>query len=175
MATFTDDNEFLEIINAHLVECIVQATRKGNITSSVQGVFSLDELESKSENDIMQGKVAFGVAYIGCEPRTRDESDGRSLPMHTNGVDHVEFRFVVIIGCRADTTCSQRPLFQKILSMVRKEIFLSRLQVGRRAELVRPFTLVRERPEVQDSTQSVLYYSQVWSINLPLTSKLQGD
>ncbi|HBO9768529.1 TPA: hypothetical protein ACMFP1_002912 [Pseudomonas aeruginosa] len=164
----TDYDEVLDLLENDLKTKIIRAMQRANIQASVVGVFSLDELEQRTESDMAMGNVVFGVAYQGCKPGP--DMPERTNPAHTNGAGFADFLFSIIIGGKVDTWCSQRGFVARILTLLRKEIYQSDVQTGKRPEAVRVWNFVQERPEIADSSSDMLYYSQVWKLNLPLKS-----
>jgi len=164
----TQEDDCLEQLENFLKDRVVEAMRNGDLSSSVHGAFSIDDLEKQDPGAIGLGKVLFGVVYVGCNAAEAKEpklSDGG------NGAQFTAFHFKIIVGGRVDTLCKQRQTHGRILTRLRKEIALTHVQYGRRPEMTRPWVFVNERPEIAESTEEMLYYSQTWSISLPLVSK----
>lgn len=167
MATLLHDNpELLEILEADLRNKIVYLMNKNSLSSVVDGVFSLDDLENKTHDSIAMGMLAFGVAYQGCQPVNEAEAK-RSNVDHGSGAQMGFFHFSVIIAARVDAMCSQRTTASRILTILRRGILQSEIPLGNRG--TRTWGFVQERPEIADSTKEMLYYSQVWRICLPMT------
>lgn len=170
MATdiLTQQDDCLEQLENFLKDRIIEAMRNGNMSGVVHGAFSIDDLEKQDPSAIALGKVLFGVVYVGCSAA---EANPPKLSDGGNGAQFTAFQFKVVVGGRVDAMCKQRLMHGRILTRLRKEITLTHVQYGRRLEMTRPWVFIAERPEIAESTEEMLYYSQTWSISLPLVSK----
>lgn len=164
-------DDMLQVLEQDLKNKITNAIRSRNLLAIVDGVFDIDELEQRMENSIATGRIAFGISYQGMATGQDTEHGARHNVDHGQGVGFGHFVFAIIMAARIDATCVQRLGAHRILTILRKEINQSTVQVGRRAEAVRTWMLVQEKPETSQSSSDMLYYSQVFRITLPLQTK----
>ena len=164
----TQEDDCLERLEECLRDLTIEAMRNGNLHSNVIGAFSIDDLEKQDPSAIAMGKVLFGVIYVGCKAK---DNKAQGQADNGSGAQFTEFLFQIVVGGKVDSMCRQRQTHGRILTRLRKEITLARVQYGHRPEMNRPWVFVQEKPEIGDSTEEMLYYSQTWSISLPLVSK----
>lgn len=143
-------------LKAKAAESFVDAGQAANVC----GVYSLEDLAELNENDLCR-KVAVGVGYAGADPFD-SKAPGPSAP-GGGTVRQVEFTFHVILAVPND--CGQRYLGTKLLSVLRRRI------LGKTCDgdiTNRAWSFVKEFPDITNSDNKMLYYSQVWRIALPI-------
>lgn len=166
MAVLADSDDLLEILENDLKAKITAVLTSSSISASVHGVFSLDDLEKKTESE-MCGGIGIGVGYQGCVPTTNHPAQNNPAP-GANVVKTGDFLFVVLLAAPVDQLCTQRITALKLLTLLRSGIIGKQLTLGREQ---RTWAFVQEKPEVDESTETVLYYTQVWRLVLPIKSK----
>lgn len=162
MSMLNLDNDMLERMETSLSSHAGAAITQSGVQASVFGVFSLDELEEKTIDDLC-GKVALGVAYAGAEPPD-------SKPSMTSGpggdtVKIVDYVFHVILAVPIGKNCLERYSATKLLTILRRGIN-GKFCDGDAAN--RTWQFVKEFPNVEASTADAIFYSQVWKIRIPL-------
>lgn len=165
-----DNPDMLEVLEKDLIKKIKVAVQAANISGSIHGVFSLDDLEKKTSDDLCGG-IAFGVGYQGAAPIT--EHTDQLNPGKSNAVQQTDIRFMVLIAAPVDDLCSQRLTGMKLLTILRQGILGTSIesvpgQPAGRNEVQRTWTFVQEKPEVSESTETMLYYTQQWRLSLPM-------
>jgi hypothetical protein len=168
VAQLQDRQDQLIVLEKDLIKKIQDAVAAAGLTGCVHGVFSLDDLENKTE-DSLQGGIAFGVAYQGIKPVT--DRAPQLNPPQGNAVQMADYMFVVLIAAPVDEFCSQRLTASTLLTILRQGI-LGRAVVedgltGRNSTQ-RCWNFVQEKPELSESTETMLYYTQVWRLVLPM-------
>lgn len=157
-----DDPEVLKRLEDDLINKCAKALNDAAYYSVVHGVFSLDDLENKTEKDL-DGKLAVGVGYSGCTPTAVNVN-----PTQGNVANMLEYTYTIMFAVPVDALCSQRYSASKILTVLRRSILGS--QVESRERTQRTWSFVRERPEIAESSGTMLYYTQVWRLLMPVTS-----
>jgi len=79
----------------------------------------------------------------------------------------IDFLFHVILAVPHGKDCVERYSATKLLTVLRRSI------QGKHCDgdaTNRTWTFVKEFPNVTESTDTMLYYSQVWSLRLPANS-----
>lgn len=148
-------------MEADLVLKAQNAVNRHNIESKVHGVFSVDDLESKLESELCN-KIGVGVGYARIEP-TALKADPKA-PLNTGGgvaVKTLDFLFVVILAVPTGSQCDERHSATEVLTALRFDIMGS---VVAGDVTGRTWDFVREGPDVEASTDTMLYYSQVWRV-----------
>lgn len=164
MPRLQDQLEMIEVMELSLVSMAQDAFLAASLTANIHGVFSLDDLETQTESDLC-GRLAVGVGYAGAEPST--EARGQSSAPGGNTVKVIDFLFHVILAVPHGKGCVERYSATKLLTVLRRSI--QGKPCGGDATN-RTWTFVKEFPNVNDSTDTMLYYSQVWSIRIPAHS-----
>lgn len=164
MPRLQDQLDMLERLELSLVSKAQEAFIAAGLTANIHGVFSLDDLEDQTESDLC-GKLAVGVGYAGAEPGT--EARGQSSAPGGNTVKVIDFLFHVILAVPHGKGCAERYSATKLLTVLRRSI---QGTPGDGDATNRTWTFVKEFPNVNDSTDTMLYYSQVWSLRIPAVS-----
>jgi len=155
------DDDMLSRMEQDLVDKVQLAVTAAGIAQTVYGVFSIDDLENKTETDLCQ-KIGVGVAYAGAEP-TR---------ITTNPKDHlnvaggqaaktIDYIFQIILAVPTGKTCDERAKAAKLLTVLRRRILGTHIS-GDLAN--RTWAFAREGPNIPESTDTMLYYAQVWRV-----------
>lgn len=156
------DFEMIERMELDLVSKAQTAFTAAGLTANIHGVFSLDDLEAKEESDLCN-MLAVGVGYAGAETYDTQRSNLNTAPGGP-AVKNVDFAFAVILAVPHGVDCAERYSATKLLTVLRLGIIGS-IVSGDIAS--RTWAFVREFPNIQDSTDSMLYYTQMWKVNLP--------
>lgn len=165
-----DNPDMLEVLERDLIQKIKEAVSKAGMNGNVFGVFSLDDLEHKKAEELCEG-IAFGVGYQGIKPVT--EHSSQLNPAKGPAVQMCDVMFLVLVAAPTDEMCSKRLTGMKLLSILRQGILGSSVKtvpgqpLGRN-EVQRSWSFVQERPEVGESSDTILYYTQQWRIVLPM-------
>lgn len=168
MIPLVKDPDCLVRLEQHLMELSVDAFSRAGVDSNIFGVFSLDELERKAATELSR-KVAVGVQYFRSAPLEIDfNPKGSASATGGGGARMVGHEFLVILAVPVDpvtNTDSERYNVAKLLTILRRGIHGVPAAGDRTA---RPWGFLREAPNVSESTETMLYYSQVWLVALPL-------
>lgn len=162
------DPKMITRMEDDLIEKITSSFEGAQMDSSIHGVFSLDDLEKKTETDLCQ-KPAVGVGYAGCE-LVNAELTAKS-PSNVGSLTAarvVDFRFLVILGVPTDGDCQERYSATTLLTILRRGIHGSTVSDD---HTNRTWGFVRERPDPAASTTTMLYYLQEWRVSIPLVGQ----
>jgi hypothetical protein len=159
------DPEMIERMEIDLATKSQAAYTAAGIEPSIFGIFSLDDLETKTEADLCQ-KLAVGVGYAGAEPTAIDTNVKSALNVgSSNAVKTVDFLFTIILAVPTGAECAERYSATKLLTVLRLGIMGSIVS----GDITnRTWAFVKEAPNVQESTATMLYYSQVWRVAMPI-------
>lgn len=158
-------SDMIERMELDLATKASAAFAAAGLQSVVHGVYSLDDLENKTENELGR-KIAVGVAYRRAQPPEIVENPKNSAaPGHSTAVKMVAYDFLVILAVPTGEDCVERYNATKLLTVLRKSIFGSTVDGDASA---RRWNFIQESPVVDQSTGTMLYYSQVWQVVLPL-------
>ena len=166
MATrLNDDAEMIARMEKDLIAKIGLSYSQAQIDIALHGVFSLDDLEKKTESDLCQ-KPAVGVGYAGCE-LVNAELTARSASNvgSSMAARMVDYRFLVILGVPTERDCEERYSATTLLTVLRRGIHGSIVSDD---HTNRTWGFVREKPDPAASTPSMLYYVQEWRVSVPL-------
>jgi hypothetical protein len=162
--------DFLEVLEADLIQKVKDSVKNKNIEGNVYGVFSLDDLENKNADDL-GGGIAFGVGYQGLKPIT--EHAAQLNPGKSNAVQQCDVFFAILIAAPVNEFCNQRLTAHRLLTILRQGILGKSVVEGvgpaSRNSIQRAWVFVQEKPEVGESDEKMLYYTQVWRLVLPMT------
>lgn len=139
-----------------------------DLNAKVKGVFSIDDLEAMNEQELAE-MLAVGVGYFGCQPtaeRTGEQFNGE----RGNAARMLDFHFLIIIACPANDQYSPRSEPTTLLTVLRSAILGTTVGMDR---VQRMWEFIQEKPEIADSTRTMLYYSQLWRVVMPIASKPQ--
>ena len=165
MATLLNrDQSMIERMEGDLATKCAAAVAGISVTAGVHGVFSLDDLEKKTEADLCGG-IAIGVGYMGAEPTHLDTNPKAALNVGKGeAVKSLDFMFTVILAVPTGADCAERYDATKILTVLRQTIMGSDVDGD---HVQRSWAFVKEQPNIAASTDTMLYYSQVWRVALP--------
>lgn len=164
MTILNRDVTMIERMEGDLATKCGAALTQVSITAGVHGVFSLDDLEKKTEADLC-GSIAIGVGYMGAEPTHLDSNPKAPLNVGKGeAVKSLDFMFTVILAVPTGADCMERYDATKILTVLRQKIMGSDVDGD---QVQRTWAFVKEQPNIAASTDTMLYYSQVWRVALP--------
>ena len=163
MPRLNQDNDMLERMELDLSTKAQAAFVAAGVQSNVHGVFSLDDLENKTEQDLCN-LIAVGVGYAGAEPSEVPAKPGQPSAPGGNTVKVIDFVFHVILAVPHGKDCVERYSATKLLTILRRSIQGTPVDGD---ETNRTWSFTKEFPNVNDSTDTMLYYSQVWAVRIP--------
>lgn len=165
MPRLNEDNEMIERMEVDLSSKAQAAFVTAGVSPSIHGVFSLDDLERKTEEELCQ-RVAVGVGYWGAKPHAGESAQrgSQNTAPGGNAVKMVDFVFMVILAVPHGENCLERYSATRLLTVLRRGINGSTVSGD---ATNRTWTFVSETPNITESTDSMLYYTQVWRVTLP--------
>jgi hypothetical protein len=131
------------------------------IASSVYGIFSLDDLEEKEQSELGR-QLVIGVGYVGAEPAPK-EQERQSRP-NQQSIDYLRYKFLILIAIPVDNGDAERYSATQLLTILRKGVAGIPI-AGDRAS--RMWTFESEAPRIAESSSTMMYYAQVWRVDLP--------
>lgn len=157
------DDQMIQRMELDLVEKAQTAYALAGLSANIHGIFSLDDLGVKEESDLC-GLLAVGVGYAGAEP----SHPGGQLTTAPGGnaAKMVDFVFHLILAVPHGNGCVERYDATKLLTVLRRSILGSTCSGD---TTNRTWAFVKELPNIADSTETMLYYSQVWRLAMPVT------
>lgn len=165
MALLNKDDEMIQRMEVDLASKASEAFVAADVNALVHGVFSLDDLEDKLESQL-QRKVGIGVAYSGCAPVEIDFNPRSSAaPGQGTAARMLAYRFLVVLAVPTEKGCLERYNGTKLLTVLRNRIHGSTVDGD---AVARRWNFQKEEPNVGASTETMLYYSQVWQVALPV-------
>lgn len=162
MALLTNDIDMIERMELDLVTKAQVAFTTAGLTANIHGVYSLDDLEDKEVSDLC-GLLAVGIGYAGAEPYNVHKVSLNTAP-GGEAVKLVDFLFHVILAVPHGRGCMERYSATKLLTILRQGILGTSCSGDMTS---RTWAFVKEFPNIVDSTEAMLYYSQVWRITIP--------
>ncbi len=159
------DFDMVERMELDLIAKATSAFTAADVAAGVFGVFSLDDLEHKTEAELCQ-KIALGVGYTGAEPRDNAKAALGTAP-GGSAVKVIDFMFAVILAVPHGDYCQERYSATKLMTVLRRGILGSSVSGD---STNRTWSFVKEFPNISNSTDTMLYYTQVWRVDLPVTS-----
>jgi hypothetical protein len=166
---FQDDPDHIATMEADLIQKATAAFTAANVSHLAAGVFDLDDLERKTA-DSLGGSIGVGVSYNG-RKWAEIEIDFKSGRSPTNdgsrAAKMLAYSFLVILAVPTGQDCEERYNATKLLAVLSRSIHGSSLGGDLTA---RRWNFMSEQPHPDQSTDNMLYYTQVWQANLPLTS-----
>ena len=165
-ARLNQSNDMIERMEHDLVTKAQTAYANSGLTAKIHGVFSLDDLEDKEESDLCNG-LAVGVGYAGAEavhPKApMGTAPGGAAPKM------VDFIFHIILAVPHGTGCTERFDATRLLTALRFSILGTSCSAD---STNRTWAFEKEFPNITDSTDTMLYYSQVWRLAMPVVGKV---
>jgi hypothetical protein len=158
------DPNMIEVLETDLVNRVTAIAADADIDMGIQGVFSLDDLELLTTEDLCR-HMAIGVSYLGAE----DPAVGGPTTQ-TNAATKGLFTFIVVLAIPVTKAGSDNRLDgSKMLSVLRQQLHGKPVQVE---SPVQPcWAFVKEAPQPSESNNTMLYYSQLWRLVLPIATK----
>lgn len=134
----------------------------------VHGVFSLDDLETKMGSELCN-KIGVGVGYMRCEP-TALVTNPKSPVAADRGTTArmLDFFFGIILAVPTSPQCDERSTATTVLTAMRLNIMGSRISEDVQS---RGWAFVSEAPDITASSDTMLYYAQVWRAAIPSTGQ----
>lgn len=158
-------DDMIEVLELDLSTKAAAAFAAADIESNVFGVFSLDDLENKLENEL-QGRIAVGVSYKNCAPPEIDKNPkAGAAPGQGIAAKMLSYEFLVVLAVPTGAECTERYNATKLLTVLRRRIHGAPIAADAGS---RPWNFLLEKPNPEASTATMLYYSQVWQVALPL-------
>lgn len=161
------DNDMVQAMELDLVTKVQEAYATAGLSANILGVYSIDDLENMRVGDLCN-LIGVGVAYNGAVPTPPDSHVNSSAP-GGRSVKMIDFMFLVILVVPHGEGCTERYDATKLLTVIRRGV-LGTTCAGDVTN--RTWSFVREFPNVQESTDSELYYSQIWKISIPESNRL---
>ena len=150
----------IERMEADLRNKCADAFARYGLSNNVHGVFSLDDLEKKLESDLCQ-HIGVGVGYLKVEAQTDSDTLNPGGGVATK---MLHYFFTVILAVPTGEECSERHDATKVLTALRFDIMGS-VVAGDATN--RSWMFVHELPVTEQSSDTMLYYSQVWRLAMP--------
>ncbi len=166
-AALNSDPTMLDRLEKDLMSKVTLAyAERADINAKVMGVFSLDDLENKNESDLAES-IAVGVGYYGAQghnPASVGQQNGERGPAGKM----IEFNFIILLALPAHDGYVERPDATTLLTILRLFIQGSIIDNDPRQ---RCWDWIQEKPEIADSTDTTLYYSQLWRVLIPVPTR----
>lgn len=159
------DDEMIERMELDLIAKAREAFFLANAVANVQGVYSLEDLERMNEEDLCK-KVGVGVGYVGSETFSSYDAPLNVAPGGPAS-KMLNFLFGVILAVPYGEGCQSRHSATKLLTILRRTILGSTVSGD---STNRTWAFVKEAPNVGESTETMLYYSQVWRLAMPVSN-----
>lgn len=170
MAILNLDVDMTSRMEGDLAKKAGDAFASAGVDTLVYGVFDLDDLERKKENELGKG-IAVGIAYAGIEPPNLGSNPNESAaPGRSNAVKMLSHRFLVLLAVPVTEDCEVRYNATKLLTVLRRGIHGSKIDGD---EGSRTWNFLTEAPRPDASSSTMLYYTQVWQVSLPLVGTVQ--
>lgn len=169
------DPKLIEVLEKDLIDKAFVALTDADIGADLYGVFSLDDLDRRTEAEL-NGDVALGVAYSNTtNTSVRENASDKQ-------VDMLAYQFLIVVACPTSDDGAGRVPGTRVLTALRQKIKTAIVGdtevpqgfpgqvVGLRKALgstQRRWQFVQEVAQVEESTPTMLYYTQVWRLLLP--------
>jgi len=173
------DEKFLQHMSAELQSLAKEALKDKDISASVNGVFSLDDLERIVKAQAFGvGTIHVGVSYEGCQRGDPLMSTGNAVRRDGGGRAALDFLYLIVLAVNSNDCCDGKFEGQQLLHVLRTGILGRRTLPapekipGRTAPREFDYAtwdFIKEGPEVGVSDSSMLYYSQVWRASVVVT------
>ena len=164
MTILNRDADMIQRMETDLATKCAAAFASVQIAAGVHGVFSIDDLEQKTASDLC-GNIAIGVGYMGAEPTNLDSNPKAALNVgRGEAVKSLDFMFMIILAVPYGDACLERYDATKLLTLLRQTVMGSTVDND---AVQRTWAFVKEQPQISASTETMLYYSQVWRVALP--------
>jgi len=163
-ALLNRDPEQLKRMEDDLISKVQKALEQAEISKRIFGIFSIDDLEGKQEKELCGG-IAIGVGYLGASEVTRHEQLNVD---RSRAAKSVEFSYMILLAIPADEYCEVRYDGLQLLTLLRQGILGSTIDGD---TTNRTWDFVQEKPDIGESSRSMLYYSQVWRTVMQATGK----
>jgi len=158
------DPEQLQRMEDDLITKVQAALTEANLMQRIFGIFSIDDLEHKQESELCGG-IAIGVGYLGAQELERNSQLNVD---RSRAAKSTEFNYMVLLAIPTDESCSTRYDGLKLLTLLRQGILGSTIDGD---TTNRTWDFVQEKPDISESSRTMLYYSQVWRVVMQATGK----
>jgi hypothetical protein len=159
-----NDDEMLERMETDLASKCSAAMTAAGVMANVHGVFSIDDLEDKTEGDLCN-KIAVGVGYAGAENRLEERPGRQGSAGGGHAVAMMDALFHVLLVVPVGEDCTERYDATKLLTVLRRRVHGTKVDGDSSSRL---WTWVKELPNIEQSSDTLLYYSQVWRVSMPM-------
>lgn len=152
-----------------MIDKATKALNEADVAHLAVGVFNLDGLEEALQGELSQ-RVAIGVAYAKAAPVEIDFNRQQGIsPSRAGGGRTYGFEFLVMLATPVSSGSCGRHSGTKLLTVLRNAIQGTPVSTD---DIQRTWALTTEGPRPDASSDTLLYYAQVWQINLPILSQL---
>lgn len=156
-----DEQNMIQVMELDLVTKVKQAFDASGLQASIFGVFSLDDLENRLIGDLCQ-RLAAGVGFYGVEPAPPEQN-----PNVTSArVKHLSYIFHIIFAVPTGASCEERQKATALMQHCIKRILGTHIDGD---TTNRTWDFVKAGPNISESTDTMLYYSQVWRVAIPVS------
>jgi hypothetical protein len=153
----------IEVMQQDLTDKVQDAINcNPDLRMAVYKVFGVDQLENMLASDL-GGFIGVGVQYLGCQRQTKDDRTGTFGAAGGNTIRSLLYSFHVLLAVPVNANDNPPPAATELLTILRDAILGKPITEDR---MQRPWDFVMERPEVGASTETMLYYSQLWQVAL---------
>jgi hypothetical protein len=159
------EDDMLTTYENDLVDKAKAIFEKSKLAATVLGIFSLDDLSGKLESEL-GNQIGVGCGYIKCEPANSADVPTATVD-RSQKVQMLAFEFMVILAVPVDEAGELRHNATTLLTLLRKGIAGQEIAGDRTS---RTWTFVSEAPRIAESSDTLLYYAQVWRVVTPLVA-----
>jgi hypothetical protein len=167
-------DDVIEVLEKDLRRHCIDALEGNDIEAYVNGVFSLDDLEAQIKADNL-GRIGVGIAYSGSATREESLKSGNPTGDGAKAI-MTEMMFMILLAAPVDRMLTQRITATQLLTVLKRGILGKRVETGSKflqgrgdTSKQRPWLFVQEKPEIAESTPTMLYYTQVWRLVMPVS------
>lgn len=158
------DVNMIQRMEEDLTEKAKVAFTTYQLKQNIFGVFSLDDLEGKLESDFCNN-IGVGIGFMQVVPTGLTTDPKAPLNVGSqNAVKQLDYFFGVILAVPTGEQCKERNNATKVLTALRFSIMGS-VVAGDASS--RTWAFVKEAPEIAQSSDTMLYYQQVWRVAIP--------
>ena len=159
-----EDLDQIARMERDLTRKVQAALTQYKLHQNVHGVFSIDDLENKLGADLC-GNIGVGVGYLRIVPSAITTDPKAHLNVGGGvAVKMLDYLFGIIMAVPTGDSCDERSTATKVLTALRFGIMGSPCD-GDTSN--RGWAFVSEEPNVSESSDTMLYYSQVWRLAMP--------
>lgn len=171
-----DIDDAIERMSKKLQSLAKSSYDNATIKSKVYGVFSLDDLERQMKDSLVRGQVGIGISYEGAQRDDIQSNTSNTTMNPGQGRASLNFYFLIVVAVASNDCCEGKFNGTNLLQVLRRGIFAQQTmdedrEHGVDPAIYRTWDFVKEGPEISASNDAMLYYSQVWRANAPVTGK----